>query len=749
MLEDDNTAANDSTAVQVPTVPEQAASTESKQDEKTESTTTEEEASSSFAVTMDDGTWEKRKRETTNRRFSRFFRTASPKKSPPKKARTERRRSTGSSERRRPMKDEVLQLETSSEEDIVLPVVVSQTTASRNLPFLRRNASLGNDDTTNRAMVARRRRSLFRRGRPQRPSTDPLATSHQEDQIKNNNNNDMAPWRDQTRVITVRKNTRSPKVEEEKKEDEENLTSDQNESSLTNTLCASTEIFQHSYLETLCGVKGHADDSSVHEEEETSYQNMRRIPDDPTVQESIECVFSNTLEEDISRMLQLDDDDDDDNDSDGIDEDMLDDTPLAPSQIQQSVMKTRSDISRTTPPQTRSRKRVESIKLAHVGSFRSGSAAALSNQALYPEPPITSVSSGPARISYSPTCPCKCQQKPALDPSQWPQAPLLLRPTPGRGTKIQRIRLVRNENNDDGSTILWEAGQTSKRTWSQALKEYWGQKDDSSLDCDMCPECVILPINNGNEERGETLVTDFESDLFVGTLMLRLRYCHGTTRLPYQDDRGYFTGMNRRYQAVIRGRFKKELSWTQCKTGFVFDRPAGKLPAKWILKGAVKVLSFFAPHLEVKFDGPRPMSMTPLGSTPQVLAVHNPDEPYDIEVAQEEPTKKEHTLLGEASMASSSLQRAKQRKKAFDKIYANQAPLPKTDPSKVYTFEFLQHLFDFQEFSMELGSMLGSVPLAPILDGQALPIMASHADHDQRLWSFDVWHHSLVTGKGK
>ena len=143
------------------------------------------------------------------------------------------------------------------------------------------------------------------------------------------------------------------------------------------------------------------------------------------------------------------------------------------------------------------------------------------------------------------------------------------------------------------------------------------------------------------------------------------------------------------------------------------------------------------------------MSMTPLGSTPQVLAVHDPGEPYDMEGKQEEPQTREHTLLGEVSMASSSLQRARLRKKSFDKLYAQQSTTPKTDTSKIYTFEFLQHLFNFQDFSIELGSMLGSVPLAPIVDGQALPIMASYANSDQRLWSFDVWHDSLVTGNSK
>ena len=60
------------------------------------------------------------------------------------------------------------------------------------------------------------------------------------------------------------------------------------------------------------------------------------------------------------------------------------------------------------------------------------------------------------------------------------------------------------------------------------------------------------------------------------------------------------------------------------------------------------------------------------------------------------------------------------RKKAFDKLYAEKSLFPKTNPSKIYTFEFLQHLFNFQEFSIELGSMLGSIHLEDILDGQPL-----------------------------
>jgi hypothetical protein len=154
----------------------------------------------------------------------------------------------------------------------------------------------------------------------------------------------------------------------------------------------------------------------------------------------------------------------------------------------------------------------------------------------------------------------------------------------------------------------------------------------------------------------------------------------------------------------------------------------------------MKVLSFFAPQLDAKFEGNRPYSLTPLGSTPQSIAV-DPEEEDLLDGAREEPTDASRTLLGERSLATSSLQRAKSRKKAFDKLFVHKSTEPKTDISKTYTFEFLQHLFNFQDFSMELGSMLGNLQLEEILNGQPLQVMASHGD--QPLWSFDVWHECL------
>ena len=123
-----------------------------------------------------------------------------------------------------------------------------------------------------------------------------------------------------------------------------------------------------------------------------------------------------------------------------------------------------------------------------------------------------------------------------------------------------------------------------------------------------------------------------------------------------------------------------------------------------------------------------------------------------MEIPLEEPVNSKLTLLGKASTAASSMQRARFRKKNFDKLFAIGCREPLTDPNKVYTFEFLQHLLSFDDFEIQLGSLMGSIQLKDILDGQPLQIMASHkhpnpnepnAVHN-RLWCFDIWHEMLI-----
>jgi len=310
------------------------------------------------------------------------------------------------------------------------------------------------------------------------------------------------------------------------------------------------------------------------------------------------------------------------------------------------------------------------------------------------------------------------------------------------------------------------ATTTSPQTWWDVVRQQGdnvneNSSSNSSNNNKMCEECMLLPVNNGNESNERTLVTDFQSPLFEGSLLLRIRGTPSARTGQVEEDDstyGYFHGMNRRYQAVIQGRFldkgeENSLSMTDCVTGMSFYRKYGKLPPKWIVKGALKVIAFFAPQLDCQLDGPAPRSITPLGSTPQVLKVEN-EAGGSLAAMQEEPTLDNETLLGEASDASTSLTRARFRKKAFDKLYASKSKHPLVDPTKVYTFEFLQHLVNFTELEIELGSFLGNLQLAEVLNGQPLQIVAGKHDEEESkqlssventLWAFDIWHEKLFS----
>ncbi|CAJ1930743.1 unnamed protein product [Cylindrotheca closterium] len=444
-------------------------------------------------------------------------------------------------------------------------------------------------------------------------------------------------------------------------------------------------------------------DHSFEADDEHVIQN--RMPEDPTVQQSLECIFASQLQEGLNLW-------DDDEEVESISLKNRSSELQSPALVQQSRL-------------NRSNRRL-STELKKSGSIR----RQRSLQYLGEYDPDAKGERSLADNSIE--CPCDRSSLPPLNPESWPQAPLLLRPTRNSGTRIKGVRFASEKEH------FWNP--ESEKSWTDPLASRWGKLCHETPTHRCCEKCAILPINNGNEKSGESLVIDFETDDFEGTFLLRLRFSEGTTPEPYDDNIGYFEGLNRRYQAIVRGRFKKQIPLTELSTGFRFERPCGKLPPKWILRGAIKVLKFFAPQLDARLDGQHPHSLSPLGSTPQSILVETEESDY-LDDIREEPTEGRNTLLGEASGAESTMQRAKFRKRNFDKLFVHGSKEEMTDTSKIYTFEFLQHLFDFEEFSIELGSMVGSIKLEEVLDGQPLQFMATHGD--KKLWSFDIWHKCL------
>eukprot|EP00980_Cylindrotheca_fusiformis_P022634 scaffold9523_cov103-Cylindrotheca_fusiformis.AAC.11 len=373
-------------------------------------------------------------------------------------------------------------------------------------------------------------------------------------------------------------------------------------------------------------------------------------------------------------------------------------------------------------------------------------------------------------------CKCCCNGTyglPPLNPTRdWPQAPLLFRPKPNSGTKIIGIR-----RDKDDTEYLWKPGM--ERPWWQTLQEEWGKNESGTSStrfetpvAPFCECCVILPINNGNEAKGESLVADFESSVFRGSLLLRLRHAEGTTKEPSDDTKGFFAGVPFRYQATIRGTFLENLPWTELMTGTRLDRPPGKTPPKWLMWTALKVgtqrkdycpcmhreahqsytwsflfaVHFFAPQLQTRLDCERPYSISPLGSAPRTVTVTDGKPSDFLGDDREEPTTPEQSLTGTAYPIKDALERARARKKHFDKLFGakNKKDVLMTG-DKTYTFQFLQHLFDYKTTSIDLGSFHHD--LNDLLDGQPLQLMAEHGD--TVLWDFEIWNEILLNDAKK
>jgi len=343
-----------------------------------------------------------------------------------------------------------------------------------------------------------------------------------------------------------------------------------------------------------------------------------------------------------------------------------------------------------------------------------------------------------------PCCSDSLSAIPPTPPSKWPQRPILLRPSP-----------------DSEMTIIGVRYSTSK--------EYL------PLPAGYCKGCT-LPMNNGFEKPGECLVIDFETQLFVGTLLLRVKNISpvfadspGTVCAPNNED-CYFDKKKRTFQATVKGRFKQAgIPMSECVTGQMFDRPAGDLPPRLLVKGAISVISLLAPQLQARLQGDCPRFLSPLMSTAQTVSVNLLNEKLVVRKCIEddryEPQASHQSSLiqtiissgvGESiGLASTPLDktpvssRIKTRKKAFDKIFSHRIKTPSFDVNKEYTFEFFQHLISFDDFCLDFAKPVGKHPMRGMLNGQPLKFMAAHQTIDGEeeafkwLWCFDIWHESL------
>ena len=370
--------------------------------------------------------------------------------------------------------------------------------------------------------------------------------------------------------------------------------------------------------------------------------------------------------------------------------------------------------------------------------------ASYSNNVTIDRLPITEPHSYPCKDTYT--------NVPPSPPEKWPQRPILLRPSPESGMKIRGIRY--------------------SSSYSYLSLPGTGY----------CGGCT-LPINNGLEKAGKCLVIDFESKLFIGTAMLRIKNVCDALNNQSDDTtedskaNNYFDNRKRTFQGIVRGRFKvPNIPISECITGQIFNHPAGHLPPRIISKGAISIISHLAPQLQARLEGDCPRFLSPLASTAQTVIKRHleeeekcnneptADQSIEDDVCEPQPSDPSsllqvlHQSNDKASLPSDSdntTTRIKIRKKAYDKLFASRNKQPTFDTETEYTFQFFQHLLLFNDFALNFPKPVGKHPLHGMLNGQPLKFMAAHQIQDvgtkgkiideqiSWLWSFDLWHESL------
>ena len=373
-------------------------------------------------------------------------------------------------------------------------------------------------------------------------------------------------------------------------------------------------------------------------------------------------------------------------------------------------------------------------------------------------------------------------EPPFPHPVDWTHSPLLLTATPGSGTVIRRIRQVCDE---------------SLHSHNQCLGLY-----------------AQLPINNGREMH--SMVIDFETPSFEGTALFRIRNsCGVSNEVDTTSQRGkskkeepdYFASYNRKFQMVIRGKFRRpDVIMADCMSGMMLDSPlrtAGSpiadpllacaeinppesttsmvsrksrrkkkakdesLPPRWVLRASVKIAGLFSPRMDADLECSHPRILTPLCSMAQSIHVGRKEECPALDEPHAEPNHQStESLVHELkdrqtnNSGNSSVQI---RKKTFDSVYDSRITHPQSaspcfDTGATYTFEFLQHLIEYNDFSLDFGTIVGKMKLGGALKGQPCRFVAgvvSRNDEEKDLtlrdidclWSFDLWHESLYVNK--
>jgi len=222
---------------------------------------------------------------------------------------------------------------------------------------------------------------------------------------------------------------------------------------------------------------------------------------------------------------------------------------------------------------------------------------------------------------------------------------------------------------------------------------------------------------------------EFESDLFKGQAMVRIRGLQNSTDLI--SDNKYFQGRKRKNQIIIQGKFKEEIKCIDVITGTEFKEGFSTQPPMFLHNLVLKFLRRISPSLEMSLYGDKPKVLACIGEASQVICVDEDGEQPDIRSV---------TGMKEKGFADSPAK----RKKLFSSLHERSRNISSSQPlvydtNKVYTFEMYDDLVDYTTYNIQLAPFL-SFDMVSKLDKQPFQVMARTKTDKKYLWLFNIRH---------
>mmetsp|Transcript_1550 Transcript_1550/g.2376 ORF Transcript_1550/g.2376 Transcript_1550/m.2376 type:complete len:281 (+) Transcript_1550:196-1038(+) len=248
--------------------------------------------------------------------------------------------------------------------------------------------------------------------------------------------------------------------------------------------------------------------------------------------------------------------------------------------------------------------------------------------------------------------------------------------------------------------------------------------------------CAHPEVRTKDYPPGESLPLgksiDFETDLFVGKCLLRFIGIPGDNP---KDDEAYFEGKKRKWQMLVQGRFKEEISMGELLVGDFYEKPMLNIPKGSVMKVYQRFMEFLTPGIIMDMISDKPKILSNFG-TMQTLRVDLPGNEPDITIL--DSVQEDSSLL---ITDKKDLTMAK-RRKYLGKL-KNSCKYT-TNPNHVYTFELFDHTINFGTYHQSMGTF--QIDLVKSMNDQALALCLF--TRDQRvLYKFVIWNERTFEAK--